>query len=152
MAETAKEIKPEIQKMADELRKSAKTVNNTVTFNDDAFEASLPEGVDAKLIRKVETHKQQFALAQSLVTGELAVKHFKENKDATEVSSTVRLPVGKSIAVINREKVSTVPTTGEKKTSYGYVQTRIKTSVPGSQMTAVRSRVSELAAKAGLNK
>jgi len=84
------------------------------------------------------------------VTGEVGVKALKDNKELKEVTSSVILPNGKSVAVVRREVTTRNMQTGAETVHHGYVTARSVIRVPGSQVTAVRSRVAELAAKAGL--
>lgn len=148
------EIKQEVLDLADQLRKSA-TIDETkhqVVFGEEVFEETLPGGMTTKEIRAVEYHKQHFALAQTLVTGELAAEYLAKNADVKEVTSSIALPVGKTTTVISRQVDVRHPGTGEITTKYGFSSTRITTKVPGSQNLAVRNRIAELAAKAGLGK
>lgn len=153
MSETKQpEIKQDVLDLADALRKSAKLdeEKHQVVFADKVFEETLPDGVTTKMIRDIEHHKQNFALAQTLVVGELAVDHLAKNEDVKEVTSKIALPVGKSVAVISRQVDVRSPQSDVVTTHYGRSSTRIVTTVPGSQNLAVRSRIADLAAKAGL--
>lgn len=153
MTETVKtELKPEVLAIADELRKSAKLEEGKVTFDKEVFEKTLPEGLTNKLVRQAEHHKQNFGLAQSLVTGELAIPAMAKNKELKEVVASTALPVGKAVSVITREQVIRNVATGQETTKYGYASTRIVTKVPGSGVLALRARLAEVAKKEGLDK
>lgn len=87
------EIKQEVLDLADQLRKSA-TIDETkhqVVFGEEVFEETLPGGMTTKEIRAVEHHKQHFALAQTLVTGELAAEYLAKNADVKEVLSLIHI-------------------------------------------------------------
>lgn len=146
------EVKPEIESIAAMLRKSAKVnaEKHVVEFDENVYKESLPEGLDEKTVKQVAHHNQNFALAQTLVTGELAIEHLKENADVPDVRSTINIPAGKTTAVVSRSAELRNIQTGEVSTKYGYTSTRISMKVPGSQTIAVRNRVAELAVKAGI--
>lgn len=155
MTEAVKEvkIKDSVAKLSDNLRKVA-TIdeNNAVSFPSDIFVAHLPEGLTAGDVKAVDLYKQDFAAAQALVTGELAVERFAKSADANEVRSKVALPVGKSIAIVQRQAEFRNPQTGDIKVNYAHASARIVTQVPGNSMLAVRTRVAALAKEQGIAK
>lgn len=148
------QISENVLKISKNLKESAKfnKDNMRVEFDKDAFKANLPEGIDVAMIKKVDTFKQEFAIAQCLVAGEIGVEEMKKDKSIQTITSRIPLPVGKSITVLNREKMIHSPLTGEDTKVYGYGSARIVTRVPAAGITAVRSRLAELATKAGLDK
>lgn len=151
MTTEVKEIKSEVLAIADQLRKSVEISDaGKVTFAADAFKTALPEELSTDTIRKVEHFKQDFAAAQTLVTGELAAKYFKDNSSADAVKSMVRLPVGASIAVVQRETTLRNPVTGEETKVHNHASTRIAVKVPASLSTAVRQRLYQLAKDEGI--
>lgn len=153
MSEKETKLKPEVEAIAEVLRKTAKVNDkHQVEFDPNAFEATLPSGLDKSTIKKAEQAKQYFGIAQSLVVGELGLEHMKKHKDVKEVTCTSALPVGKCVTVLKREQVTRNVQTGEEKVNYGYVSTRLVTKVPGTQIVEVRRRMGELATKLGIGK
>ena len=144
------EIKKEILDLAAALKKDATVEGGKVVFPKDVFKSHLPEGLTIEQVKAVNNYSQTFTGAQALVTGEVGVKTLKDNKELKEVTSSVILPNGKSVAVLRREVTTRNMQTGAETVHHGYVTARSVIRVPGSQVTAVRSRVAELAAKAGL--
>lgn len=153
MSETVKDvkIKDSVVKLSDTLRKVA-TIddNNVVNFPSDIFVAHLPEGLTAGDVKAVDLYKQDFAAAQALVTGELAVDQFAKSKDVKEVHSKVALPVGRSVSIVLRQADFRNPQTGEVKTNYAHTSARIVTQIQSNTMLAVRARIATLAKEAGL--
>lgn len=144
-------IKDSVSKLADTLRKAASVdENNVVNFPGDIFVAHLPEGLTAGDVKAVDLYKQDFAAAQALVTGELAIEQFKKSEDVKDVHSKVALPVGKSVSIVLRQADFRNPQTGEIKTSYAHTSARIVTQIPGNSMLAVRTRLAALAKEAGI--
>lgn len=144
------EIKKEVLELAEAIKKEATVEGNKVVFGKDAFKSHLPDGLTFEQVKAANTYSQTFTTAQALVTGELGVDVLKANKDFKDVTSSVVTPCGKSVAVLRREVTTRNMQTGEETVHHGYVSARNVIRVPGSQVTAVRSRVAELAAKAGL--
>lgn len=144
------EIKKEILELAAALKKDATVEGGKVVFPKDVFKSHLPEGLTIEQVKSVNSYSQNFTSAQALVTGEVGVKALKDNKDLKEVTSSVILPNGKSVAVLRREVTTRNLQTGAETVHHGYVSARNIIRVPGSQVTAIRARVAELAAKAGL--
>lgn len=148
------QISENVLKISKNLKESAKfnKDNMRVEFDKDAFKTNLPEGVDIATIKKVDAYKQEFAIAQCLVAGEIGIEEMKKDKSIETITSRIPLPTGKSVTVLNREKVRHNPLTGEDTKVHGYGSVRIITRVPAAGITGVRNRLAELATKAGLDK
>lgn len=144
------ELRQEVLDIADILRKDIKVESGTLTTSKDIFKTALPENITIEQVKAVNTHMQNFAAAQGLVAGELAVDVFKEDTAKKEVELTVHYPQGKSVAIVQREVTSRNPRTNEETVKYAHVTVRNTVKIPGSQVLAMRSRVYELAKKAGL--
>lgn len=144
------EIKAEVAALAEQLREGATFENGKVTLAEDIFKTSLPDGIDTDMIRKVDHHKQNFAAAQAIVVGEIAAKEFAANKELTEVTSVVRLPVGSSVTNVLREKVTRDPSTGNETTHVNYASARIVLKTPAGTIKAVRQHLLDAAKEAGI--
>ena len=144
-------VREHVEELAGILRKEASIdENGKVTFNKDAFDKCLPEGMTRAQVRAVDTLKQDIALAQGLVTGDLGLDYMKKHKQVETIESKLQLPVGNIVAVVHREGVKRNVSTGEETKVPGHIAIRLTTKVPGSQLAAVRSIVSAKAKKFGL--
>lgn len=157
MTEATKE--PQVKKEIDDLSKVilgkmevSKDKPGFVTLDKKVFEENLPEDLSLDVVKKSAKYMQDYAIAQSLALGEKSLDIFKEDKkkEIEAVTCFTAMPVGKAVSVIKREQIVPNHLTGEAVPKQYYANCRISIKPAGSQMKAIRNRISELAKQKGL--
>lgn len=155
MSDKQKDLNENVIAIAEQLRGAAKIneEKHRVEFEkgDDIYYSTLPEGLDKKAVIAMDKHRVDFALAQSLVTGELGAEYLGKNKQVEKVTSKIAHRTGFSTATLEREHTVYNNMAKDEKDRVtvvnGYIRPRIVTNVQASGLIAVRNRVAEAAAK-----
>lgn len=150
-----KEINANVEAIAKQLRDAVKIneEKHRIEFEkgDEIYYGTLPEGLDKKQVIAMDKHRVDFALAQSLVTGEVGAEYLAKHKDAEKVTSKIAHRTGFSTATLERQHTVYNNMAKDEKDRVtvvnGYIRPRIVTNVQASGLIAVRNRVAEAAAK-----
>lgn len=146
-------INENVTKLAEVIKGGLKIgAEGVAEVSPELFEKTL-EGTELTVdqFKNTMAHRDNLIAATGLALGELGVEHFKNHKDATQVS--VEIPVLKDsvAAVFQREKeVQTAPGSGETKTNYGFLRTSY-TAVGAAnkgELKKVKTHLAEMAAAA----
>lgn len=136
------------QAVYDKIKDDWKYENGKGSFDKDAFKKSLPEGLSYDVVKQVNNHAQNFALAVAAINGENAIKVLKENKDVDKVIATAEMYHGKVVHTVHRTATVRNVATGAESEVKGQSNTKIIITGNGKDFKEVKARVAELAAKA----
>lgn len=141
------EIKKEIRDLTDMIRQNLKHKDGGhFEVEKDLYEKSLPEGVDASLIKKVQKHNTDFVAAATLAVGEAGLEIMKDDAELQSASADFRLGNDKLSVVFDRTR-ELPGAKGEKETQYGVSNASFTVSAAGAKSTlkTVRQHLAERA-------
>lgn len=114
-------IKYQVRELADTIAKEIKIDKATgvATVGEDLYTRTLPEGIDADVITKIQEHNTAFAAAGLLALGEAAIPVMKKNKELAGAELSVPT-VGKDSFSFTFDRSRQVPDgNGGTKESFG---------------------------------
>lgn len=136
--------------IAEVARKAVKIDGTKVGFESDLYEKTLPEGVTPDLVKKVQKHNSDFAVATRAVAGESSIGVMAEHKDLKQVTTKIKAFNDTFVHAHNRSKVVRNPSSGEERTVYGNGVSKVivgGTKNSASQMRSVVTSLGNLASQ-----
>ncbi len=115
----------------------------TAKLADDAFAASLPEGLSIDLVRKSQHAVLDFADAATSALGDVGLDFLKKNTDVKSVSLSGKAGIDVLNIEIERGKSYRNPQTGAQAVKYGATSASLKTGV-GSGRGAFKEITTEI--------
>lgn len=89
---SSSEIHEDIRNIADVIKKNSKYVGDgKIEVDEKTYEQTLPEGVDMKTVKKLQSHNSNVVAGAQLANGEMALKVMEKESDIDVVSSTLKV-------------------------------------------------------------
>lgn len=126
------------QTIAEAARKAVKIEGSKVSFDSGLYEQTLPEGITADMVKRVQKHNSDFVVATRAVGGESAIAVMAKDKTVLKVTSNIKCFNDTVSHVHNRSKVVRNPTNGAEKTVYGSGTSKV--TVGGTKNSAAQMK------------
>lgn len=143
-------VNQEIKDLASKLEVKIDTTTGLATLNDDAYTASMPEGITSDTIKSVHKYNTQFITAMGLAVGEAAIPVMKKHEDLKVVEAETKDPAGNVFGItFHRTKLTGAPG-GDKTEKFGVLNAQIdlRAARKTGQLGVVKNILGDMATKA----
>lgn len=122
------DLKPTTLELALKLEPHVTIVDDKLEIAKDAFEQTLPEGLDIKTVKAVQSHVNTFEAAANIAVGTVAIAHFQANPDSNALIGSTKVGHDTyNVAIARTQSVSAGVGAGRKDVP-GNITSGIKSS------------------------
>lgn len=150
MSDKTPTINQEIKDLAAKLSVTIDPTTGLATLQDDAYAATLPEGITGEQIKALHKHNTNFITAMGLAVGEAAIPVMKKHNDLKIVEAETKDQAGNKFGITFHRTKQSGPPGGEKTDKFGVLNADIelRASRKIGQLGAVKAHLGDLATKA----
>lgn len=130
------QIPAPVRGFADAIKPQLRVEGGKIPIPAEAFEQSLPEGINIQTIKTVQNHLQNFSRGLDVAIGEVAIEHMAQNPEVDTVYAKIKLGTDTYSAAVDRTRNLPAGVGAGRKDVYGHMTSGIQ-SAGGSTKKAV---------------
>lgn len=148
--QTVVQLPEAVRSLADTLKPQLAVEGGKVQIPQEAFEQSLPEGINLQTVKTVQNHVQNFARGLDVAIGEVSIEYMAANPGTDTVYAKTKLGNDTYSAAVDLTRNLPAGVGAGRKDVFGHITSGLQ-SAGGSTKKAVVSHLQQMGA-AMLNK